>query len=540
MVVTDVPSDRPSTRREHLRYLGSIGMSVSLAGCSLLEEDEDRRTTTPPRTRTTEARPESEELTPTREERLEERFEAVVDVAEAGGDDTGEEPVNELIRGYLDDDTVFVFPEGTYRISDLLVVQGYSNVGFVGPDATLRPTDGQKGYWLIFDDVSDVLFEGFTVSNEAEETGVRVRLLVSGGKNVVKDVEVKGFHDVSTQTHAFTLQVSGSESYLIMDGVEMADGANNGTAIYTHPAEDPGELRLRDCVIENWYEQGLYGSPHGGPMYIIGGRYANNGTAQVRVGGGNADTHSVVRDVDVRITEPRPARLKRNTRGIWLHEGDETVVENCDITVTELSRFGSSGALVVGPEHGRATIRNVSIQVDASTFAIAATKPKKEDFSIPGLDHPPENWNITGAEVEITGDASNQVAVLVHSRPGSEFRNVDIRQSGEDRDGLGVLWSPGTTLRGCSCLTTAYPLITNGNNEDGACNVQLEDNDQFKSRNLDSSPDDEVIRTEDGRFCLSGSNLDVDSIRKGIGVVRTDTSALHARALSYQQIKPFE
>jgi hypothetical protein len=335
------------------------------------------------------------------------------------------------------------------------------------------------------------------------------------------------------------LQVNGADTSLVLDGVEMADGARNGTAVYTHPADDPGELRLRNCVIENWHIQGLYGSPHGGPMHVVGGRYANNGEAQVRVGGGGADTESVIRDVTVHVSDPQPATRKQNIRGIWLKEGEGTLVENCDVRITNLSDYGSSGALVVGPEQGRATIRDTSIQVDASTFAISAPKPKEHGFVIPSLDHPPENWDVTCENVEISGTASGQVAVWVVGRPNCAYRNVDVNQRGENRDGLGVFRSPETVIENCSCVTSSYPLIANFQDASQECNLVVRDIRNFESRSIDGGADGINIQGSEGRYCIQRSQFELTEDRPGIGVLRQHANGLYVQTLPKRHLTPF-
>lgn len=537
--VTEEPSVRSSTRRRHLRNLAGVALCASMTGCSWLEEDTGRATPTKTEGRTVDGRTETDEPTPTRKSRLEDRFESVVDVVEAGADPTGEDPINQLLEDELDDDTVFFFPEGTYHVSGLMVIQSYSNVGIVGPEATLVPTEGQRGYWLIVDDLADLLIEGVTLSNAAEATGVRTRIMVSGGTNLVRNVSVTGFHDVSERTHAFTLQVNGSDTSLVLDRVEMSDGARNGTAIYTHPADDPGTLRLQNCRIENWYVQGLYGSPHGGPLYVVGGRYVNNGEAQIRVGGGGTDTESVIRDVTVRVTDPEPADRKTNIRGIWLKEGEGTLVENCDIEISNLSEYGSSGALVVGPEHGRATIKNTALRVDAPTFALAAPRPKEEDFVIPSLDHPPRNWDVSGENIRITGTASDQVALLLVGRPECSLRNLTIKQVGENRDGLGVIRSPRTVFEQCTCITTGYPLIADFRDAEEGCNIGLTDVGRLESTGLEAASEGESVPENDGRYCIDQSQFELTENRPGIGIVRENEDTLYVQVLPDRHLDPF-
>lgn len=467
------------------------------------------------------------------------RFARVVDVAAESGDTTGSEPVNDVIESNLDDDTLFYFPEGTYHIKGMLVVQDYENVGFYGEDAVLRPSQGQWGNWVFVDDVSRFLLEGVTISNEAPQTGVRTKVHVTGGENVVRDVDVVGFQDVASRTHAFTLQVDGAETALHMIRVSMADGAENGTAVFVHPANDPGTLRFKDCEIVGWHEQGLYGSPHGGPMFIVGGRYANNGMAQVRVGGGNKDTKAVVRDVTVEVDDPYPADRKGNVRGIWLNEGANTLVENCDVSVSELSSYGSSGAIVVAPEHGSATIRNSNIQVDDQTFALALTMPKDDGFVIPSLEHPPENWAVTAEDLTISGRAPDGMGIWAVDRPGSTFRNVSIDQHGTDRDGIGLLRSPGTTITGLSCVTGGYPVAASFGTQSEDCTITLEKVRDLRSRSIETSSASTVLEKRDDRYCLHRDEFEVSEDRPVVGLTHLEDTGIYTALLPESRLQPY-
>jgi len=537
--VTDDSGSSISRRR--LLRLGSVVGAASIAGCGQRPSEPDDTTTTTS-TATADRRTDATETSSSDAESktpYDARFSRVVDVAAEGGDATGTERINDIIESNLEDDTLFYFPSGTYRISGMLVVQHYENVGFYGENAVLRPADGQRGSWWFVDDVSRFLLEGVTLSNEAPQTGVRMKIHVTGGENVIRDVTVAGFHDVDTRTHAFTLQVNGSETSLNLVRVSMADGAENGTAVYVHPSEDPGTLRLQDCEIVQWNEQGLYGSAHGGPMYVVGGRYANNGMAQVRVGGGNEDTPGVIRDVTVEVDDPYPAGRKGNIRGIWLNEGENTLVENCDVSITGLSNHGSSGAIVVGPEHGSATIRNTNVTVDDSTFALALTKPKQEGFVIPGLDHPPRNWKVRAENLTIAGEAADGIGIWVVDRPGCTFRDVAIDQSGANRDGIGLLRSSRTTFTGLSCVTGGYPIATSFGPQSDVCDLVLENLRDLRSRSIESSSGSAVVTKRDERYCLERNEFDVTEDRPVIGLTHLEDAGIHTALLPESRLKPY-
>ena len=120
-----------------------------------------------------------------------------------------------------------------------------------------------------------------------------------------------------------------------------------------------GSLRFEDCHVEGFQGNGLYASPSNGPVEVVGGLYANNGIASVRV-----SSPATVRDVTVRCDEA-PAEF-RNMRGIRLRHGDHVLVENCTVEFSDLTY--SAGGVVVEPMMESATIRNVEVDVSAERF----------------------------------------------------------------------------------------------------------------------------------------------------------------------------
>lgn len=519
-------------RRSYLRAVGT-GLLALTAGCGGRQPEP---TTVGPTTTETTTIPGT--TTRTTFERIASRYERVVDLERAGADTTGRTPVNSIIEDAMADDTLFYFPAGRYRIAGLLVLQHRSNVGILGPEATLLPRDRQQGSWIVVDDVADFLFAGPTVDNRAKNTGVRLDVSVSGGTNLVRDVTMIGFHDVDSRTHGFTLQVNGADTELTLRNVTMRDGAANGTGIFVHPADAPGTLRLENVSLENWYEQGLYGSPHGGPMYVVGGEYVNNGKAQVRVGGGNADTPAVVRDVTVRVNDPNPQGIKGNTRGIWLKEGENSLVENCSVELSNLGKFGSAGAVVIGKENGRSTIRNTSIRVDDSTFAISAFRPTNDYSDTPSLTHPLSNWDLTIEDVEITGTAPSGTAVWLVGRSGSVLRNVSIDQhgAGRTRNGVSIVDSPGTLVDGLSCTTPNYPLVFESMRGGAGCDVTLRSIDDLVSTTHHGS---KRVGGSDGTYCLRHGSIGTTDATPVVGVTGVDSRGVRVTLLPPDAIDPF-
>jgi hypothetical protein len=538
--VSDYSERSDRGRRRYLKRLAAASTPIvlgSIAGCS----QSDSRTASSGRTSVGPIEEDSEAAskeTRTSEQKTypyESAYDRVVDVAAEGGDDTGKEPVNSIIESNLDDDTLFYFDEGSYLLKDTLVVQDHSNVGFVGRNATIRPQTGDVGIWINVDNTAGFRFEGFVINNTASHTAVQMRVHVAGGRNLIRNVDVRGFHDVPIQTYAFTIQVGGEETMLELRDVDMSDGAMDGIAVYVHPHESPGTLVFRDCHVEGWNEQGLYGSSHGGPLYVLGGRYANNGTAQVRVGGGNIDTEAVIRDVTVEISDPKPAKRKQNIRGIWLHEGDGTTVENCEVSVSSLSEYGSDGGIVISSEHGRATIRDTTVQMDASAPGIIAVRPRTSGFVIPSLERPPDAWTITVEGTRLSGNASENFGLLAIDRPRSTFTDLEIVQEGEERNGIGFIRSPGIELRGLTCDTPKYPLLSDFKEHTG-CNLRVAGVQSIESEHA-SEAESTLSSEQNGTYCISDESVGTTDERPVVGVVGHGDEGLYLQLVSKDEIK---
>ncbi|MEA5389561.1 hypothetical protein VB779_22770 [Haloarculaceae archaeon H-GB11] len=125
-------------------------------------------------------------------------------------------------------------------------------------------------------------------------------------------------------------------------------------------------MTFRNCLMKNWGKEGLYASPHSGPIRVLGGEYANNAIVQVRVGSGHAPTRAIVRDVDIRVTKLHSYISDKHDllRGIWLKEGDRALVENCRVILRNVdpkktpgasSSISSSGARPSGTVTSRRT-----------------------------------------------------------------------------------------------------------------------------------------------------------------------------------------
>ncbi len=434
--------DRRLNRRAYLRALGATGAAGPLAGCGGLDADPDGTATeTTGRTPTGGEPAEA----PARENATTEatdRFETVVNVADEGADTAGEERVDDLLAELAADDTMLYFPAGRYRLGKWNL-SGHRNIGVVGDDATFVPPAGKQDYWLAWGQLEDLLFEGFALDCTADGVAPVNHISVTGGQSAVRDVALRGHRRVPRS--GFEIAAADPDAELLFEDVRLPDGSTAGNAIYTFP-KSVGRLRIRNCRVEDWAE-GLYASPHSGPLEIVGGHYANNGIDQVRVGGGPSG--ATVRDVTVRVDDPEHADSKPNMRGIWMEEGGRVRIENCDIAITDLTGTYSSGAIVVGQQFGAATIADTTIRTDADAPAISVRNPidSIEGQTMPSMDRLPEDWRVECRNVTVTGSVGSGTAIRAVDRDDCVFENICVSHPEGSRDGVLVESAEGCAVR---------------------------------------------------------------------------------------------
>ena len=383
----------------------------------------------------------------------EDRFGTVVNVVEAGADQTGESPVNPVLEEHVGDDTLLYFPPGRYRLADWELI-GYRNLGIVGDDAALVPPEDERDYWLLWGELENLLFAGFTLDCRAPGVAPVAHVSVSGGSSVVRDVTVRGHRRAPRS--GFEVAATDPNAELRFENVALPDGSTSGNAIFVFP-ESVGPLSFRNCRIEHWAE-GLYAAYQSGSLAVVGGYYANNGIDQVRVGG--ARDGAVVRGVTVRIDGPKQPEQKPNMRGIWLEEGAKARIENCDVAVTDLAGTYSSGAIVVGRQFGRATIRNTRIRTDAETYAVHVRDPidSLDGEWVPSMDRLPDEWRVSCRDVRIEGSATDLAAFRTTRRDDCRFERVCVDHPEGSRHGVSVAGAEGCAVRDATLDVSGEPI----------------------------------------------------------------------------------
>ncbi|GAA0226247.1 right-handed parallel beta-helix repeat-containing protein [Haladaptatus pallidirubidus] len=423
-----------TTRRNYLRVAG-VALATAIAGCDGISEPNKQSVLAP----------------------YGDRFETVADLGRTDADRTGTERVDSVVNRLARDGTLLYFPPGTYRLSNL-DLSGRSNCGLVGNRATLLVPPSEQGNWIYGESVRNLLFDGFTLDYTAPTAAPVVAFSVAGRRNALRNLTFEGSREAYPRS-GLELEVPDRSASLVVDSLDMRGGSRNGNAIFTHAGD--GSLKFVDCRVEDWAE-GLYASPHSGPLVVSGGTYANNGIDQIRIGGGTSGAR--VENTTVRVDNPRNPKAKPNMRGIWLEEGTNAVIDNCSIEITDLTGTYSSGGIVVEKQFGSAKITNTTIQTNQSVPAINIRTPTTEydPETMPSMDGLPSNHNVTCETVSMYGTAPEGTAVLLAGRDGCKFSDISVQHHFGNRDGITIKDGRGTRIHDARLRVRGTPIVAPG------------------------------------------------------------------------------
>ena len=386
------------------------------------------------------------------------RFDEVVDVTQVGGAADGSEPITEVLREHVADDTLVVFPEGTYAIGRLSLSHLH-NVGFHaagGADVTLVPAApaAELGTTLLrLADVKRLSFRGIDFDFRQEGYGGMVYVLGTADFEF-RDVRVRGQYPPNVS--GFRFEVATPDASATVENVHVPGGSVDGSDSvgmyvgHTHA----GELTFEDCVIENFPNNGLYASTPGredglsgsnGPVHVRGGRFKNNNIANVRLG----STGSTVERATVVVDEVPPRHDNGlDPRGIRMRAREGQVVEDCEVRISGRVPE-SSGGIVLHSEAGRATIRDSTVTVDTDGVpAINALRPADSQQG-PIVEN-----------VRVRGRAATQHAVDITERDGTRIRSSVVEQTGPERSGIRFEGSQDCLIADTQFDVTGQPITT--------------------------------------------------------------------------------
>jgi hypothetical protein len=355
----------------------------------------------------------------------EEQYDRVVDITEAGADNSGEEPIDDVFAEEAQDDTLLKFPPGEYRANQLIVYQ-LSNFAMVGDDATLVPGDDyDEDLWLAGSEVDGVRIENFTLDHTAEGVAPEIDITTVGSLTI-RNVEKQGFHP-GTGT-AFGFRTDTADSEVFVENLQLPDG---GKAVGIYGTGE-GPMTFQNCLVKGFTNNGLYASNISASVTVEGGLFKDNNIAQVRLGGPD----SVIRNAQLEVTRPvkGPDSDIVNMRGVRVADGPGPVqVENCDIW---LRGSQGTGGIVTAYSGGSLDVVDTQIYVDPE-YTTPSSDGGQTSFGVfvdsEGDDTSEGTRTFDG--VSITGGGQSRAGMLLR-RDDNTITNLCLDQSGETRNGI--------------------------------------------------------------------------------------------------------
>ena len=377
-------------------------------------------------------------------------FDRTIDVVEdLGVDPTGNTPVDGAIRDAASDGTLLVFPEGDYRWTDsnsfsnrgLIGFQGQGNVRFTFPQ-------GFNDYFFVAR-TQEVLFENITIDITPDNTVTGMKVLCPDGFHI-ENVEYvgRGTHSETPIPGALFPYVTSSgatgvvKNLVAKQGSAWAHyrGAGGRGGIHVGGGHE-GTLRVIDCHLAEFGNNGIYGNDTPGNVQVEGGVYRNNNVAGVRLGGEGSYVDGALIEVDpASYTGPRTRENGSfNMRGIIVAQKPEKYgfkgagaeVRNCDIRIAE-NPSGSSAGIDIWHAAQTLQVTNTRIQMEKNSPAIRRSG-QQSGGSRPSSSDP--RW-VRCDDVSVTGTADGGTAIQASDANGSRVTNSCLSQTGNDRDGV--------------------------------------------------------------------------------------------------------
>jgi hypothetical protein len=361
-------------------------------------------------------------------------YSEVVDIVEAGADNTGNEPIDEVFQEHAEDDTLIEFPDGTYVVNQLIVYQ-LSNFAMVGKgDATLVPGDNyEEEQWIAGAETRDLTVRNFTL--DTTEDGVSPEIDISAYDGLeFRDIVKRGYQDNGGV--AIGLRIIDKDGSGLIQNVRAPDGGES-VGLYI---ESDGPMTVRNCQFEEFCDNGVYASASAAPIRVEGGFFRNNNISQVRLG----SPDSVVRDAEMVVDKSVTADDNPvNMRGVRVADGPGPVyVENCDISMTGGQ---GNGGIVNAFSGGSMVVRDTRINV-GEEYTTVGSDGSRTSFGI-FVDDATEAdpGSRTLENVSITGGGTYRAAMLLR-RGDNTMDGLCIDQSGEGRNGIILENSSNNTL----------------------------------------------------------------------------------------------
>lgn len=359
-------------------------------------------------------------------------YENVVDIVEAGADNSGEEPIDDVFQEHANDDTLIKFPAGRYRVNHLGLYD-LTHFAMAGDDATLFPGNNYEKDWISGMADREVRIENFTL--DITEDGVAPQLDVNADDDlVVRNIHMKGHQDDNGV--AFGFHTNTESGTALVENVRAPDGGDC-VGLYI---QSEGPVTVRNCNFSGFTNNGVYASAGKGPVKVEGGTFWNNNVAQVRLGSPGSYVRGAQMGVDTQVPAGQDTV---NMRGVRVSDGPGLVtVEDCDIQMTGGE---GSGAIVGAFNGGSFDVRNTRIFVGEDYTTIGSDGGRTSFGIFVDTSTSGESGQRTFENVSITGGGSFRSAILIR-RDDNTVRDCCLQQSGQGRNGITLENSSNNTI----------------------------------------------------------------------------------------------
>ncbi|RRJ33644.1 hypothetical protein [Halocatena pleomorpha] len=397
-------------------------------------------------------------------------FNNVVDaVKDLGCDPNGNGDVTSKVESALDGQTLVEFPAGTYHWGGSITADT-DRIGIRGKNDNVTFTfPSNYNEFFINTTCNKALFENFDVDVRANQTATGIRINSERGFHAENIEHIgRAIVDSSDVTRCWQLRVNDPNS----TGVLKDFVAKKGSAWAHYKSGDgragisvyggKGTVKIVDCHLEEFGNNGIYGSRTLSSVQVIGGTYRNNNVCGIRISGEGSYVDGATVEVNPqKYSGPHTLEDDAFTmRGVLFEQGNASSatggnfdeagakVRNTDITIENNPTSGPGIAVWTG---GR-TLKVKNTRITYNNDGAPAIRREKQVSQGRHGPSPNPRW-LRMDRVKITGSAASGPSVLVGQGNGSQIKNSYIEQSGSGRKGIVFSNSDNTLVKNTTIKT---------------------------------------------------------------------------------------
>ncbi len=390
-------------------------------------------------------------------------FDRVVDaVADLGCNPKGNADVSSKVKSALDGKTLIEFPSGTYHWEGSISLNT-DRIGIRGTSDDVLFTF-PEGYneFFINGSCEQALYENFDVDVRSENTATGIRVASECGFHIENIEHIgRGTANSNDVTRCWQLRVNDPDAtgtiknFVAKKGSAWAHykGGDGRVGISVYGGE--GTIKIIDCHLEEFGNNGIYASRSLSSIQIEGGTYRNNNVSGIRFSGEGSYVDGATVEVDPSKYSGPHTREDDSfkMRGIVVEQSPDDIgqrddagakIRNTDVIIQDNPTMGSAISMWTG---GRTLSMSDSQIVYNNDGTPAIYREGKTSQSDNSTDSDPR-W-LRMDTVQITGSAAKGPTILVEEADNTRFTNCYIEQTGSDRQGIVFSNCQNVLLRKC-------------------------------------------------------------------------------------------